>query len=91
MNRAACANHILRCGKERKDISSTDGCMGINALCEFGLQDQEVLQAMQGQGQCQSLAPLLIATKAGTVVRFCLNSSKGILRMCHRTSKGSYR
>jgi TetR/AcrR family transcriptional repressor of nem operon len=28
----------------RKDLSSADGCMGINAICEFGLQDGEVLQ-----------------------------------------------
>ena len=24
---------------ERKDLSSTDGCMGINAICEFGMRD----------------------------------------------------
>src|SRR6202035_5659313 len=23
---------------ERKDLSSTDGCMGINAICEFGMR-----------------------------------------------------
>src|ERR1700704_4730735 len=27
---------------ERKDLSSTDGCMGINAICEFGMRDEEV-------------------------------------------------
>src|SRR5260370_34014652 len=27
---------------ERKDLSSTDGCMGINAICEFGLRDEDV-------------------------------------------------
>jgi AcrR family transcriptional regulator len=27
---------------ERKDLSSADGCMGINAVCEFGLLDEEV-------------------------------------------------
>ena len=27
---------------ERKDVSSTDGCMGINAICEFGMRDGEV-------------------------------------------------
>src|SRR5258707_11830377 len=26
---------------ERKDLSSTDGCMGINAICEFGMRDEE--------------------------------------------------
>ena len=27
---------------ERKDFSSTDGCMGINAICEIGMRDGEV-------------------------------------------------
>lgn len=47
---------------ERKDISPTDGCMGINALCEFGLQDQEVLQALDGQGNGKIQRKLLMAT-----------------------------
>jgi TetR/AcrR family transcriptional regulator, transcriptional repressor for nem operon len=29
---------------ERKDLSSTDGCMGINAICEFGMRDEDVTQ-----------------------------------------------
>ena len=29
---------------ERKDLSSTDGCMGINAVCEFGMRDEAVTQ-----------------------------------------------
>ncbi len=47
---------------ERRDISSTDGCMGIGALCEFGLEDREVLLAMQGQGKGKVLRRLLMAT-----------------------------
>jgi hypothetical protein len=27
---------------ERKDLSSTEGCMGINAICEFGMRDEDV-------------------------------------------------
>ena len=27
---------------ERKDLSSIDGCMGINAICEFGMRDEDV-------------------------------------------------
>lgn len=45
---------------ERPDIAATDGCMGINALCEFGLQDQEVLQAMDGQGKIKAMRQLLL-------------------------------
>jgi TetR/AcrR family transcriptional repressor of nem operon len=46
---------------QRTDIAPTDGCMGINALCEFGLQDPEVLQAMQGQGSAKIQRKLLLA------------------------------
>lgn len=28
----------------RRDLSSADGCMGINTICEFGLQDGEILR-----------------------------------------------
>ncbi|QHN03498.1 TetR/AcrR family transcriptional regulator [Granulicella sp. WH15] len=35
---------------KRKDLSSADGCMGINTICEFGLQDREILQVMRGSG-----------------------------------------
>ena len=45
---------------ERRDITPTEGCMGINALCEFGLQDQEVLRAMQGQGNAKAMRQLLL-------------------------------
>src|SRR6201989_1247581 len=27
---------------ERKELSGTDGCMGINAICEFGMRDEDV-------------------------------------------------
>ena len=27
---------------ERKDLSSANGCMGINAICEFGMRDEDV-------------------------------------------------
>jgi len=45
---------------ERPDITPTDGCMGINALCEFGLKDQEVLQAADGQGNIKATRQLLL-------------------------------
>jgi AcrR family transcriptional regulator len=45
---------------ERQDISPTDGCMGINALLEFGLADQEVLQAMDGEGNIRTVRQLLL-------------------------------
>jgi TetR/AcrR family transcriptional regulator, transcriptional repressor for nem operon len=38
---------------ERKDLSSTDGCMGINALCEFGMRDEEVTQITRSAARVQ--------------------------------------
>jgi AcrR family transcriptional regulator len=47
---------------QRTDLAPTDGCMGTNALCEFGLQDQEVVQALQGRGNAKVQRRLLLAT-----------------------------
>jgi TetR/AcrR family transcriptional repressor of nem operon len=38
---------------ERKDLSSTDGCMGINAVCEFGMRDEEVTQVTRNAARIQ--------------------------------------
>lgn len=45
----------------RADIAPSDGCMGINSLCEFGLQDDEVREAMQGNGSAKAQRHLLLA------------------------------
>ncbi len=52
-------NALMQFAK-RKDLSSTDGCMGINTICEFGLQDREILQVMRGAGM--NLRRALLAT-----------------------------
>jgi TetR/AcrR family transcriptional regulator, transcriptional repressor for nem operon len=31
----------------RRDLSSTDGCMGINAICEFGRRDEDVTRIIR--------------------------------------------
>ena len=38
---------------ERKDLSRTDGCMGINAVCEFGMRDEEVTQITRSAARVQ--------------------------------------
>ena len=38
---------------ERKDLSSTDGCMGINAVCEFGMRDEAVTQITRRAARVQ--------------------------------------
>jgi hypothetical protein len=38
---------------ERRDLSSTDGCMGINAICEFGMRDEEVTRITRSAARIQ--------------------------------------
>src|ERR1700731_4374770 len=38
---------------ERKDLSSTDGCMGINAICEFGRRDEDVTRITRSAARIQ--------------------------------------
>src|SRR5260370_16857025 len=38
---------------ERKDLSSTDGCMGMNAICEFDQRDADVTRIIQKAGRTQ--------------------------------------
>src|SRR5216683_5101593 len=38
---------------ERRDLSSTDGCMGINAICEFGMRDEDVTQITRRAARTQ--------------------------------------
>ena len=38
---------------ERRDLSSTDGCMGINAICEFGMRDEDVTRIIRTAAKAQ--------------------------------------
>ncbi len=38
---------------ERRDLSSTDGCMGINAICEFGMRDDDVTRIIRTAAKAQ--------------------------------------
>jgi TetR/AcrR family transcriptional repressor of nem operon len=38
---------------ERRDLSSTDGCMGINAICEFGMRDEDVTRIVSTAAKAQ--------------------------------------
>ena len=38
---------------ERRDLSSTDGCMGINAICEFGMRDEDVTRIIRNAARIQ--------------------------------------
>ena len=56
--RLANVRNVLIQFTERKDLSPPYGCMGVNAICEFGLTDQEVLAVMQGPARLQRQALL---------------------------------
>src|SRR3954468_23188430 len=38
---------------QRKDVSSTDGCMGVNAICEFGMRDEDVTRITRRAANAQ--------------------------------------
>jgi TetR/AcrR family transcriptional repressor of nem operon len=38
---------------ERKDLSGTYGCMGINAICEFGMRDEDVTRITRRAANAQ--------------------------------------
>jgi TetR/AcrR family transcriptional repressor of nem operon len=52
---------------ERKDLSSTDGCMGINAICEFGTRDEDVTRIIRSAGRMQRHALMDALTRAQTM------------------------
>lgn len=37
----------------RQDLSSAEGCMGLNTICEFGVQDAEVTRILRNAAQAQ--------------------------------------
>src|SRR5258708_31039631 len=43
---------------ERKDLSTTDGCMGINAICEFGMRDDDVTRITRPPANTHHHTPL---------------------------------
>jgi AcrR family transcriptional regulator len=49
---------------ERKDLSSAEGCMGINAVCEFGHRDAEVNQIVREAARRQREALMDVLTRA---------------------------
>jgi TetR/AcrR family transcriptional repressor of nem operon len=51
---------------ERKDLSSAEGCMGINAVCEFGQRDTEVNQIVWKAARRQREALMNVLARAKT-------------------------
>ena len=51
---------------ERNDLSSAEGCMGLNAISEFGQRDSEVTRITRKAAQVQRQALMLTLARAKT-------------------------
>jgi TetR/AcrR family transcriptional regulator, transcriptional repressor for nem operon len=49
---------------ERNDLSSSEGCMGLNAICEFGQRDSEVTRITRNAARSQRHALMLTLARA---------------------------
>jgi TetR/AcrR family transcriptional repressor of nem operon len=60
---AAIRNALARFA-ERKDLSSREGCMGMNAVCEFGQRDTEVNQIVREAARRQRETLMAVLNRA---------------------------
>src|SRR5260370_17537414 len=49
---------------ERNDLSTTDGCMGINAICEFGMRDEDVTRITRCAANAHRLTLMATLSRA---------------------------
>src|ERR1700746_236469 len=49
---------------ERSDLSKVEGCMGLNAICEFGQRDGDVTRITRHAGRVQRQTLMRILTRA---------------------------
>ena len=49
---------------EREDLASTEGCMGLNAISEFGLRDADVTRITSRAGRMQRKTLMQLLTRA---------------------------
>jgi TetR/AcrR family transcriptional repressor of nem operon len=49
---------------ERNDLSSREGCMGMNAICEFDQRDADVTRIIQKSGRTQRQTLIRVLTRA---------------------------
>jgi AcrR family transcriptional regulator len=60
----AAIRNALASFAERKDLSSAEGCMGINAVCEFGQRDTEVNRIVREAARRQRKVLVDVLTRA---------------------------
>jgi len=49
---------------ERSDLSNLEGCMGLNAICEFGQRDADVTRITRHAGRVQRQTLMRVLTRA---------------------------
>ena len=49
---------------ERKDLSSEEGCMGLNSICEFGQRDADVTRVTRDAARVQRKCLMRVLTRA---------------------------
>ena len=49
---------------ERNDLSSAEGCMGLNAICEFGQRDDDVTRITRNAARVQRETLMRVLTRA---------------------------
>src|SRR6266436_4141156 len=91
---------------ERRDLSSTDGCMGINAICEFGMRDEDVTRIIRTAAKAQrhtlmdtlrraqmdieSLADFFESTLAGIRIAAKAGKTRPALRRIAEVASGTF-
>jgi TetR/AcrR family transcriptional repressor of nem operon len=60
----AAVQHALVAFAERSDLSNFEGCMGLNAICEFGQRDADVTRITRHAGRVQRLTLMRTLTRA---------------------------
>src|SRR6202790_3572774 len=64
---------------ERNDLSSAEGCMGLNAISEFGQRDSEVTRITRNAAQVQRHALMLTLARAKNQGELNPNADLGIM------------
>jgi len=60
----AAVQNALLAFAERKDLSSAEGCMGLNAISEFGQRDADVTRIIHGAAGVQRRILMRVLTRA---------------------------
>src|SRR5580700_7556626 len=60
----AAVQNALAAFAERSDLSNLEGCMGLNAICEFGQRDADVTRITRHAGRVQRQSLMRVLTRA---------------------------